>query len=190
MPAKSNLSGAMWWRQHNARFPNSRDLADLAPDFRYRVGRFVDALRWGEASVVVSSTLRHPSRAYLMHYAWRVAHGQVAAEDVPPRSGVDIDWVHESEKASRDAAMEMVQLARMAHVASLTSNHTRGTAIDMTITWTGTLLLKLPGSGNLWEIPDRPRTGAGNTELHRLGADLFRVHKLASDPPHWSHDGH
>ena len=189
MPEKTNLSGAAWWRQHNARYPNSRDLADLAPDFRERVTRFIDALRWGEANVVISSTLRHPGRAYLMHYAWRLAHGQVVAADIPARAGVEIDWVHGDEKTSRAAAMEMVQLARMAHVASLTSNHTRGTAIDMTITWTGTLLLKLPGSGNLWEIPDRPRTGAGNAELHRLGAELFGVRKLTSDPPHWSHNG-
>jgi len=34
-----------------------------------------------------------------------------------------------------------------------------------------------------------PRTGAGNTALHGVGAG-YGVHKIVSDPPHWSDDGH
>lgn len=189
MPAKTNLSGASWWKLHQGKYPNSRDLASLDPGFRSDVARFIDVLRDGGASISIGSTLRHPSRAHLMHYAWKVAHGLIEPDRVPARAGVLIDWDHGDVKASRAAALEMVQAAHMAHIASLTSNHTRGTAIDMTISWKGTLMLKLPGSFNLWEIKDPPRNGSKNTELHRLGESLFGVKKLKSDPPHWSHNG-
>jgi hypothetical protein len=37
-------------------------------------------------------------------------------------------------------------------------------------------------------ITTTPRTGNDNKELHAVGA-TYGVHKLVSDPPHWSHDG-
>ena len=54
---------------------------------------------------------------------------------------------HGDDKASRKAAQEMVTLAHMAFLASLTSNHTKGLAIDMDVSWKGDLFLKVPGQG-------------------------------------------
>lgn len=80
-------------------------------------------------------------------------------EDVPKLAGVDIAWTVEG-------AMAMVQAYRMRYPASLTSRHIAGRAIDMTVGgWTGT-----------------------GEELFALGA-RYGVHKLRSDPPHWSDDG-
>lgn len=188
MPLKTNLSGGDWWHAHERDYPNSRVIADLEPDFASRVASFVGALTSAGAHVQISSTLRHPSRAYLMHFAWRIAHGTIEPGRVPARAGVPIDWDHGDDRASRAAAQEMVQRARMAHLASLTSHHTRGKAIDMTITWKGHLVLKLPG-GRIWEIAEPPTNGAGNRELHEVGSGIFGVRKLLKDPPHWSADG-
>ena len=38
----------------------------------------------------------------------------------------------------------MVKLFGMAHIASLTSSHIRGKAIDMNIAWKGTLMISRP----------------------------------------------
>lgn len=69
-----------------------------------------------------------------------------------------------------------------------TSRHTEGKAIDMDISWTGDLTIT-NAAGAQTVIKTTPLTGAGNTTLHGGGAGCG-VHKLASDPPHWSTDGH
>lgn len=189
MPAILNPCGAVWWRKNQTRYPNSRDINTLEPTFLRHVSAFISALRAGGASVVVSSTRRSPQRAYLMHYAWLVATGQIEPSRVPPRPGVIIDWDLGDDKASRKGAQEMVDLAGMAYVAALSSNHTRGTAIDMNISWKGSLTLKGPGSAPPWQITSTPRTGAGNTDLHAVAATVFAIRKLKSDPPHWSFNG-
>ena len=183
----SNLSGADWWRKNQGRYPNSREIDDLEPGFRARVEDFVGSLKQAGASVVVSSTRRDAARAYLMHYAWQVAYGDIAPADVPARAGVAIDWDHGNVEDSKRGAMEMVRLFGMAHIAALNSNHIRGTAIDMTITWKGTLELTRPAP-LLARIDSRPCTGQ-NRELQEVGATVFGVRKLVSDPPHWSHNG-
>lgn len=190
MPAVLNPSGAAWWKRNQSRYPDSKDLNRLNPTFRGLVEAFILALRGGGAMVVINSTWRSPERAYLMHYAWKVAHGMVEPARVPPKPGVAIDWDHGDDKASRKAAQEMVTLAHMAFQASLTSNHTKGLAIDMDISWKGDLFLRVPGWGaSLWKITSTPRTGAGNRDLHEAARDLFGVTKLASDAPHWSSNG-
>ena len=185
--ADANLSGAEWWRANQARYPNSRDVDDLAPSFRSNVQDFIGSLRDAGARVTVSSTRRNATRAHLMHYSWRVAHGDVDPADVPRHAGLDIEWDHGDLDASRRATREMVELFNMAHVASLRSNHIRGLAIDMTISWRGELLLTRPAPLQA-RIETGPRTG-GNRELHRIGADVFGVRKLLNDPPHWSQNG-
>jgi hypothetical protein len=81
--ADSKLSGAAWWHANQAKFPNSRSIADLAPPFREKVQAFVDALKAAGASIDVASTLRNKKRAYLMHFSWKVAKDLVAANLVP-----------------------------------------------------------------------------------------------------------
>ena len=85
------------------------------------------------------------------------------------------------------AALDMVKLFNLAYRPSLTSNHIRGKAIDMNISWKGTLELTQPAP-LLARIEGRPRTEQ-NRELHQIGASVFGVRKLISDPPHWSFNG-
>jgi hypothetical protein len=183
----SNLSGKDWWRANQGDYPNSQDINDLESNFRSKVEDFVGSLRNAGASVIVKSTLRNAIRAHLMHFSWKVAYGDIDPEDVPKRSGLNIEWDHGDPEVSRDAAKEMVNLFGMVHIASLNSNHIRGKAIDMNISWKGTLVLTRPAP-LLKRIESLPRTGQ-NRELHEIGAMIFGVRKLVSDPPHWSHNG-
>lgn len=183
----SNLSGKQWWHANQAKFPNSREISSLDSGFRSRVEAFLESLRQAGATVAVSSTRRNATRAYLMHYSWRIAEGDLDPAEVPSRPEANIAWDHGDIKKSRDAAREMVNLFNMAHIASLTSNHITGKAIDMTISWKDTLVLTKPAP-LLAKIESRPRTGE-NRDLQALAADVFGVRKLPSDPPHWSHNG-
>ena len=182
----SQLSGAAWWHANQAQFGNSQNIADLIPGFREDVQRFVDAMRAGGASVSVSSTRRNKVRAYLMHYSWRVGNGELAPSAVPPEPGCQIIWDHGNSAKSRAAAKEMKELFNIAFKPSLTSNHIAGKAIDMTITWNGTLNMT-DGNGHAVAVPP-PSPGSLNAKLHQVGA-TFRVLKLLSDPPHWSTNG-
>jgi hypothetical protein len=185
--AESNLSGKDWWRANQARYPNSQDIDDLEPGFRSNVEVFVGSLRDAGATVRVTSTRRNATRAFLMHYSWRLAYGDVDPGDIPKRAGLDIEWDHGDLDKSRQAAKEMVNLFGMVQIASLTSNHIRGKAIDMNISWKDTLVLTRP-SPLLARIESSPRTGQ-NRELHEIAATTFSVRKLVSDRPHWSYNG-
>lgn len=183
----SNLSGKDWWRANQGKYPNSQSVDDLEPGFRTRVEDFIGALRDAGCSIRVSSTRRNAIRAHLMHFSWKVAYGDIDPWDVPKKTGLDIEWDHGDLATSRNAAKEMVSSFGMAHIASLTSNHIVGKAIDMTISWKNTLVLTRPAP-LLAKIETRPLSGQ-NRELHEIGASVFGVRKLVSDPPHWSHNG-
>jgi hypothetical protein len=183
----SNLSGKAWWKANQAKYPNSRSIDDLDPGFRSNVELFHAALREAGATVNVTSTRRNATRAHLMHYCWAVAYGEVAPADVPPVSGLDIEWDHGDLDKSREAAMEMVKAFHLAVKASLTSNHIRGKAIDMDISWKGELVLTRP-SPLLCRIASQPTTGQ-NRELWEIAATAYSVKKLKNDPPHWSFNG-
>lgn len=181
------LSGAKWWRAHQARYANSDRLADLAAPFRQKATGFVQALRSAGANVAISSTRRNRTRAHLMHYSWRVARGEIAPRSVPALSGLSIQWDHGDLARSKSGAQEMVDLFDIAFRPSLTSLHIDGRAIDMTIDWTGTLQIR-DAKGKLWKL-GAPRSGDTNLDLHAIGAS-YGVNKLLSDPPHWSDNGH
>lgn len=185
--AASQLSGAAWWHANQAKFPNSAKLADLNPPFRDRATKFVNALVAAGARVSVTSTLRHPIRAYLMHYCWTVANGIDAPGAVPPKPGCAIDWDHGNLAQSRAAAREMVDLFGMAHVAALQGRHIDGHAVDMNVDWSGTLSIA-DASGQMHAL-GAPRSGETNSGLHAVGA-TYGVIKLVTDKPHWSIDGH
>ena len=187
-PTKGNLSGKDWWYKNQAKYPNSRELKDLDGNFRENVTRFIEALRSAGASIDIASTRRNKIRAHLMHYSWKVSRGDIQPGDVPNLADLDIEWDHGNISESRKAAGEMVQLFNMAHIASLTSNHIQGLAIDMTITWKGDLVIEVPGQERKTYINTGPKNGADNRELHQAGRS-FSVLKLLNDPPHWSHNG-
>jgi hypothetical protein len=121
-----------------------------------------------------------------MNACWRVAKGTLKPRDVPAIDGCAIEWDHGDAAASRRAAQEMVDLFRIAFQPSLTSLHIKGRAIDMTITWDGTIRVR-DANGNAKPV-GAPRND-GNPVLHAIGA-TYGVRKLASDPPHWSDTGH
>ena len=188
MAIPGNLSGRNWWVGNQGKYPNSRDVADLDVDFQSRVADFIRSLRDAGATIAISSTRRNAIRAHLMHFGWMVAYGEIEPKEVPRKTGLDIEWDHGEIDKSRAAAMEMVNLFNMAHIASLSSNHITGKAIDMSIIWKGELVLTRPAP-LLLKIESTPRNGNANRELHDAGGQVFQVFKLRSDPPHWSFNG-
>lgn len=178
----ASLSGAHWV----AFFPTSASIDALKPPFRDAAAAFVEAMRAGGAKVRISATVRPAERAYLMHWAWKIAKEGVAPAGVPARAGVPIRWDHGTLAKSRQAAREMVRGYGIVFRPSLTSRHTDALAIDMTISWDGTLGIRRKGGGTT-RIASAPRNGS-NSQLIAVGAE-YGVVKLMSDPPHWSVDG-
>lgn len=170
------LSGAVWVN----RFPTSVSTADLEANFQSSVEAFIAAIQAAGGSVRVTATYRPPERAYLMHFAWDVAKGTQDPSGVPAMPGVDIQWNHGNAARSRQAAHEMVRDYGIVFRPSLTTNHARRNAIDMTISG---VLKKRVRKKNGDEVLIQQ-----TADLHGVGAS-YGVHKLASDPPHWSSDG-
>lgn len=180
------------------RYRGSKDLRDLRLPFRGYAEAFIEALRAAGATVNINATYRPPKRAYLMHWAWKIARGRVTAEAVPAMDGVPIAWEHYekdkkySDALSVEAAREMVcgfQMERLGVAPSLKSRHTAGCGIDMTISWTGDLLIP-DAYGELIKIDKLPRTGM-NPQLHRVGASygVIKYNRSGRDDPHWSDTG-
>jgi len=181
-----DMSGAAWWHANQARFPNSSLVSDLEPGFGAKVNAFLSALRKATATVKVSATRRNKVRAYLMHSCWKVAKGKLDPVDVPPESGCTIIWDHGDDAKSRRAAQDMVGLFGIVFQPSLTSRHILGLAIDMSITWAGTIKVRnAAGKDVALSTP----ADDNNTDLHAVGAS-YGVLKLLTDPPHWSDNGH
>lgn len=187
-------SGAQW----TSLCQGSTSTRSLSSSFGVNVERFIGALERAGTKVVISATRRPPERAYLMHYAWKIAHGEDPAS-VPAMSGVDIDWAHLDANGIADrapaviAAQSMVSSYGMSglHVApAISSRHTEGNAIDMTISWSGTLLLE-DASGKTVSIASTPRDGMNN-DLAEVGKSYGVIKFVggAKDRPHWSNDGH
>lgn len=186
--AERELSGEHWVQ----RFPGSNSTAALDEHFGAAVNRFIGALRNAGVRVLIAATFRPPERAYLMHWSWKLAHKKVKPDKVPPMNSVDIEWDHGDEAASIQAAAAMVAAYGMTALQvapALRSRHTERKAIDMTISWGGTITVK-DASDNDIEIDTQPRTGM-NAKLHEVGASygVIKFWKGASDKPHWSVDG-
>ena len=189
--AKTN-SGKFWvtWADANAK--NSDRIDDLAEPFKANVVAFKKALTDAGAKVTVSATLRHPKRAYLFHWSWLIALGKAKPSAAPAMAGVDIEWDHGDDAKSKAGAQEMVSGFGLAvppkstNAPALTSNHIAGKAIDMTITWTGDLLVK-NRNGTVATVPFVSNPNS-NTKLHLVG-ETYGVKKLKTDAPHWSVDG-
>ncbi|MES0020230.1 hypothetical protein [Mesorhizobium sp. M0036] len=164
----------------------------LADDFRSGCVSFIAAIRAGGGNVTVNSTRRPAERAYLMHYSWRIHKKTINPQNVPSKTGVDIDWVHRNSdgtvniEKSRNAATAMVEKYDIAFQPSLTSRHVTGHAIDMSIGWRGDLKVQAK-DGTEKAISTLPRDGF-NLSLRKVGKS-YGVTKHSSDPPHWSTDG-
>ncbi len=180
------------WQELGEQVPGSASLDTLKGGFASSAKRFVAALRGAKANVDIKATFRPPQRAFLMHWAWEVAHG-TDPKKVPALSGVGIDWVHKDKEgkvdlaASKKAAQEMVEGYDMAHQAVLKTRHEEGLAVDMVITWAGALKIA-DAKGKTVEVKSSPQNN-NNKDLQAV-ALTYGVHKLGSDYPHWSSDGH
>jgi hypothetical protein len=174
-------SGVQWC----SRFPGSKSVSALVDPFKTCVQKLLAAMHVAAppVSVTIDSTFRPPERAYLMHFAWQIAHGEIAPADVPPKPGVNIIWAHPNGLA---AAKAMVKGYGMVFPAALLSNHEKGLAIDMDLAWSGNLSIE-DDNGAARVVSTLPRDGM-NSELQRVAA-TYGVLKLASDPGHWSVDG-
>jgi hypothetical protein len=182
---RKELSGAIWV----SRFSTSRSTGDLEPAFANNVNRFISALKAAGASVSIAATYRPQERAYLMHWAWKIANGLVSAQNVPPMSGVEINWWHGNDADSRRAAQEMVNAYSIVAQPSLTSRHIERKAIDMSISWSGNLQIK-KANGQSVLITSSPKDGT-NRSLIEVGRSYNVVHYQPpeGDRPHWSVDG-
>lgn len=182
------LSGIVWV----SRFPDAKTTGELAGTFRSGCEAFIAAIRAGGAKVEVSSTRRPKERAQLMHYAWRIHKKTLSPDNVPSLVGINIEWVHRRADgsvdltASRGAATAMVKAYDIAFQPSLTSLHVVGKAIDMTISWSGSLSVA-EKSGKVRKIASTPRSGM-NLELRKVGK-TYGVLKHPTDRPHWSTTG-
>jgi hypothetical protein len=194
-PLPREPSGRAWV----GRFPTSASVADCAEPFRANLTAFIAAMGAAGASVSIAATLRPPQRAYLMHWCWSIVKQKTDPRSIPLLDGVAIAWAHLDGQGNYDpiaslaAAHEMVEAYGMQalNVApALQSNHISGTAVDMAISWPGTLSIARR-DGQVVRIDSQPRTGM-NPDLKAVGA-TYGVLKFvggASDMPHWSADGH
>ena len=172
------LSGKIWVN----RFPTQTSINALMPPFRECVQKFVDALKAGKVKVSIADTLRPPERAYLMHFSFEIAMGRQNPETVPRKDGVDIIWVHDTHEASVAAAREMVSAYKIRKEPSLTSNHIKGLAIDMTLNDFAARDVR-NADGTFVKI-------ASFDDLISVGETYNVFHKVLNDLPHWSFDGH
>jgi len=172
---KENLSGKKWWsiNRNKAEYANSTSIDKLDATFRENIKEFKKAITDAGANVSISTTQRSEKRAYILHWAYKIAKA-----------------------ISKNAALEMITEAQVAYQPSLTSNHIKGKAIDWTITWTGTLNIKNK-QGKDVEITSEPKHGGkgrthnGNTDFHAIGKTygVIKANFKKIDGPHWSIDG-
>ena len=175
VPARE-LSGVQWV----AMFPGSSKLEDLLPPFQQKVAAFIASITDAGGNVRVAATYRPRERAYLMHYCAKISKREVLAPQVPAMAGVNIEWAHDTEEASRLAALAMAKAYGIVYPPALVSRHTERAAVDMAITGVQGKVIRM-ASGEEVEIKSPG-------DLHLAGAS-FGVYKLVSDPPHWSDDG-
>src|SRR6185312_15186518 len=140
-------------------------------------------------------------RAYMMHWSWQIHKNGQDPQKVPAKQGVDIEWWHGETEASKTGAKEMVDgfaIAGLDVSPALGSRHTERKAIDMDISWSGTLTIKNQ-DGTQVSITASPRNST-NCDLSKVGKTYGVLHlgaqteplhaaKLTTDKPHFSTDG-
>lgn len=185
-------SGKYWVTWANTHAKNSEKIDDLEATFKKNVKGFIKALEDAGATVTVSATKRSDKRAYLFHWSWKISLDKAKPSAATKKAGVNIEWDHGDAAKSKAGAKEMVSGFGLAvppkstNAPSLTSNHISGKAIDMTITWKGTIKVKKK-DGKTVDVKYMANVNS-NTTLHTVGAS-YGVKKLKTDAPHWSYNG-
>jgi hypothetical protein len=186
-------SGNFWITWANTNAKNSNSVEDLVEPFKTDAKSFIKALQDAGATVDVMATLRSDKRAYLFHWCWLIGLGKAKASDADAMIGVDIEWNHGDDEKSQSGAKDMIVGFNLAippdstNAPALHTNHSFGQAIDMEITWKGTINIKQK-DGSLQAVAFMPAVDQ-NLKLHAIGAS-YGVRKLPTDAPHWSLDGH
>lgn len=185
-------SGTSWVTWANVHARNSTSVDDLDPSFKIKAKEFIKALKDAGARVDIETTKRSDKRAYLFHWSWKISQGKCKPSDATAMSGVDIEWNHGTEAASKLGAQMMVDGFGLAvppnstSPPSLNSNHIAGKAIDMEITWKDKIKVKKK-DGTEIEVKFSTNVNT-NTTLHAVGKS-YGVKKLVTDRPHWSFNG-
>ncbi len=185
-------SGSYWVTWANANANASKSVDDLADPFKANAKAFINALNDAGVTPDVGETKRSDKRAYLFHWSWLIGLGKAKASEATAMTGVDIEWDHGDEEKSKNGAKEMIDGFALAvppastNAPALNSNHIAGNAIDMVITWKGTIKIKKKDGTE--ESVDFMDDVNKNTKLHAVGAS-YGVYKLTTDAPHWSVDG-
>jgi hypothetical protein len=206
--AGTQPSGPAWVDK----FPNNKSLDNLTQPFRGNVTRFIAAMTHAGIKERAVQTFRPAKRAYLMHYAWLIAHRKIAPQNVPafpagqpskdnPYPGIiDICWVHETPTGETDLAASIKSAAQMVAGYSIDPRyrsapayptlHSVGLAIDMTTTWTAKKITIVNGSGKKVTISTTPHSGL-NRQLIAVGSSYHVIHfkNAVHDPSHWSVNG-
>lgn len=127
-------SGAEW----TERYPESIDIDDLDDKLGVGVENFINVVEQAGADVEIIRTLVPPERAYLMHWAYRIAKEGFDPDLVPYMEGVDIRWSHDDPNLSRQAAWAMVNtfaISNLKEPPPLVSPYTLGQVISMRVRW-------------------------------------------------------
>ena len=182
------LSGARWAQ----RFLGGTNIRDITGTFRHAVDEFVSAMNEAGIRVQIEATYRPTQRSYLMHWSWRIVNDGFDPAKIPAMAGVEIEWEHPTAAASLRAANDMVDalsIRRLRTEPALRSQHNFRLAIDMSLSWSGTVSVA-DANGKVVLINTLPRTGM-NRQLIEIGA-TYGVKKYVGgsrDVPHWSNNG-
>jgi hypothetical protein len=180
-PPSTPMPAGRYWLQF---WPTGKTTAGLTQPFRGNVERGITATERAGGHVDIAATNRPYERAWLMQKAWDIDHGADPAS-IPAYPGINIIW-------TREGAHEMVQGYGLAVRPVLNSHHIpvppsrTGLAVDMNVTFAA--------AGTMFDANGVAHTIAAgdadkNPAYHAVMA-TYGVHKLVSDEPHYSVDGH
>ena len=185
---KSKLDAALSSLPWVSKTQMHKSTDELVGPFKTHVKAFIALLEANGATVKISATLRPMDRAEHMHWASWIAWKKIKPSEAEDQQKTGIIWDHGDDAKSIQAAKEMCSKAGydIAFPAALNSNHTRGLAIDMTITGLPETITGLPGKKSA-RIGTEP--AETNTALHDLAWKYYKIRKHPTDPPHWSPNG-
>jgi hypothetical protein len=207
----------------NGKVNEKKALAALSSKFRSKALSFISVLRQAGATVKVTTTTRPQARAYLMAKSLAIAQGKVDPEDVATYPGTDasgravkgdgavvpICWVNRDENGAVDEtqtktlALNMVNAYRIKGASAYPTEHMKGTAIDLDITWPKNKALQIyegPYAAQRTLITIKGRRDGANPLLWKLGQtygvikgppgkDSKGKDMRIVDYPHWSVNG-
>jgi LysM repeat protein len=183
-------SGAVWC----SRFPGSSSLSSLNDSFKAKASAFISALNAAHITVRINAALRPIQRSYLMFHAFEIAKGRERPDQIPPYSGVDIDWVHRGADGNMDLNASVKAAKEMCHGYGININsamqavgrpgrsrHNYGAAVDLNITgYVGKRVKDVTGHDvQLSSFADLKQVGHG-----------YGVNYYPHENMHWSDTGH